>query len=97
MPTPAQVIVWLIVGGLAGALVGAIVTGKRSGYGFWTNLLIGLGGALLGGLVFHAFKIDLGLGQIAFRLEDLVAAVLGCFVVVVLLKFLRKRRKPLVP
>jgi hypothetical protein len=39
-----EIVVWLIVGALAGALVGMVVTRKREGFGHWANLGIGLVG-----------------------------------------------------
>lgn len=71
------IIVWLIVGGLAGTLTGRLVTFKKEGLGRWTNLGVGLVGALIGGGLFKVFHIDLGLGQIKITFEDLIAAFLG--------------------
>lgn len=72
-----QVIIWLIVGALAGSLVGVLVKRKREGFGWLKNLGIGLVGAILGGGIFHIFKIDLGLGKIAVSFEDLISAFFG--------------------
>jgi len=47
--TFAQIIVWLIVGLLGGTLAGVVVRWQRKGFGWWTNLGIGLVGALVGG------------------------------------------------
>ena len=44
-----QVIVWIVVGGFAGTLAGRAVTLKKEGLGRWTNLLVGMVGAALGG------------------------------------------------
>jgi uncharacterized membrane protein YeaQ/YmgE (transglycosylase-associated protein family) len=80
--TLTQFIVWLIVGALAGNLVGRLVTLKKEGLGRWTNLGVGMVGALIGGLVFRTFNINLGLGEIKVTFEDLIAAVLGSLVFV---------------
>lgn len=80
MPTLSQIIVWLIVGALAGSVVGMLVTFSKTGFGRWTNLGIGLAGALLGGVLFRLFGIDFGLGSITVSLEDLVAAVFGSLI-----------------
>jgi len=81
--TVSQLIVWLIVGGLAGTLVGRLVTFKKEGLGFWTNLGVGMVGALIGGMVFRIFNIDLGLGEIRVTFEELIAAFLGSLLFVV--------------
>ncbi len=73
--TVSQFIVWLVVGGVAGTLAGMLVTFKKKGLGRWTNLGVGMVGALIGGLVLRIFKINLGLGEI--KIEDLIAAFFG--------------------
>ena len=94
--TISQLIVWLIVGGLVGTLVGRLVTFKKEGFGFWTNLGIGMIGALIGGLFFRIFHIDLGLGEIKVSFEELIAAFLGSLLFVVVWWLVRKfRGKPL--
>jgi uncharacterized membrane protein YeaQ/YmgE (transglycosylase-associated protein family) len=77
------IIVWLIVGGLAGTLAGRLVTFKKEGLGRWTNIGVGLVGALIGGGLFKVFHIDLGLGEIKITFEDLIAAFLGSLLFIV--------------
>ena len=83
-PYLGPIIVWLIVGGLAGTLAGRLVTFKKEGLGRWTNLGVGLVGALIGGGLFKLFHIDLGLGEIKVTFEDLIAALAGSLLFVVL-------------
>ena len=87
-----QIIVWLIVGAIAGSLAGLIVKRTKQGFGWFTNLGIGLVGALIGGLLFRLFRIDLGLGAISVSLEDIVAALLGSVVFLIVLRLIRRRR-----
>lgn len=75
--TLAQIIVWLIIGLLGGTLAGAVVRGQREGFGWWTNLGIGLVGALVGGALFRLFGIWPGLESISISLRDVVSAVIG--------------------
>ena len=75
--TLAQLIVWLIVGGLAGNLAGRLVTFKKEGLGRWTNLGVGMVGALIGGFLFQLFHITLGWGDLKITFEDLVSAFVG--------------------
>jgi uncharacterized membrane protein YeaQ/YmgE (transglycosylase-associated protein family) len=77
------IIVWLIVGGLAGTLAGRLVTFKKEGLGRWTNVGVGLVGALIGVGLFKVFHIDLGLGEIKITFEDLIAAFVGSLLFVV--------------
>lgn len=77
-----QIIVWIIVGGFAGTLAGRAVTMKKEGLGRWTNLLVGMVGAIIGGEFFKLFKIDFGLGELKVTFEDLIAAFLGSLLVI---------------
>ena len=44
--TIAELVAWLIAGGLAGSLVGMVVKRQKEGFGHWINLGIGMVGAL---------------------------------------------------
>ena len=88
-----EVIIWIIVGGFAGSVVGAIVTRKREGYGRWKNLGIGLVGAVIGGVLFKLFKIDLGFGELRITFEDILSAMLGSFILLVAIWMIGKRQK----
>jgi uncharacterized membrane protein YeaQ/YmgE (transglycosylase-associated protein family) len=77
-----QIIVWIIVGGFAGTLAGRAVTFKKQGLGVWTNLLVGMAGAVIGGELFKLFRINFGLGQLKVTFEDLIAAFLGSLLVI---------------
>jgi uncharacterized membrane protein YeaQ/YmgE (transglycosylase-associated protein family) len=76
-----QVIVWIIVGLIAGSLVGLVVTRDRKGFGLFSNLLVGLAGALVGGLLFRLIPILPSLDQISISLRDVIAAVIGSLIV----------------
>jgi uncharacterized membrane protein YeaQ/YmgE (transglycosylase-associated protein family) len=54
-----------------------VVRWQREGFGWWTNLGIGLVGALVGGVIFHLFGILPGLAAIAISLRDIVSAFAG--------------------
>ena len=43
-----QLLVWIIIGGLAGAVAGMIVKGRKRGFGLIGNIVIGLIGAFIG-------------------------------------------------
>ncbi|MGC2780827.1 MAG: GlsB/YeaQ/YmgE family stress response membrane protein [Bradyrhizobium sp.] len=85
-----QVVVWIVVGLLGGALAGALMTWDRSGYGLWRNLALGLAGAIIGGLLFRIFGIWPGLDKIAISLRDIVSAVVGSLLVLAALWLWRK-------
>jgi uncharacterized membrane protein YeaQ/YmgE (transglycosylase-associated protein family) len=87
-----QIIVWLVIGAIAGSLAGMIVKRSKQGFGRFTNLGIGLVGAVVGGFLFWLVGIDLGLGDISVSLEDIVAAFVGSIVFLVLLRWLKRTR-----
>jgi uncharacterized membrane protein YeaQ/YmgE (transglycosylase-associated protein family) len=86
-----QVIVWLIVGTLAGNLTGILIKGRKKGFGQVANIGIGLVGALIGGSIFNLLNIDLGLGELAISFQDLVAAFLGSLVFLLAVWLARRR------
>ncbi len=86
-------IVWLIIGALAGSLVGMIVERKRGGYGRITNLGIGMVGSVLGAFLFRLFKIDFGWGHLSVSFEDLLAAVVGSLILLIIIGLIRKKKR----
>lgn len=90
--TLSEIIVWLIVGALAGTLIGRLVTRHKGGFGVWRNLGVGLVGALIGGVLFKLFKIEL-FRDIAVSVHDILAALIGSVIFLVILAILRKRKQ----
>ena len=86
-----QIIVWLLVGAIAGTLAGAMVKRSKKGFGVFSNLGIGLVGALIGGILFRLFRLDLGLGSISISLEDIIAAFVGSILFLIVLRLFRKK------
>jgi len=78
-----KIIVWLIIGALAGTFTARLVTFKKEGFGRWINLAVGMLGAVVGGLLFGLFNIDLGLGELKVTFEDLLAAFVGSLLCVI--------------
>ena len=90
--TASEIVVWLIVGALAGSFTGMLVTRSKGGFGRLGNLGIGLVGALIGGVLFNLMQIDLGLEAISISLQDLVSAFAGALIFLGTLRWLRARR-----
>ncbi len=86
-----QLIVWLITGALAGYLAGLLV--RRRSFGTFGNIIIGLVGALVGGLLFRVLNIRItGLPTFTFSLTDLLVAIVGAIVLVWVLQLAARRR-----
>jgi uncharacterized membrane protein YeaQ/YmgE (transglycosylase-associated protein family) len=81
--SPAGLVAFLIIGGLAGWLSGVISKGK--GYGIVGNIVIGILGAFLGGFCFML------LGIVAYGfIGRLIFAVLGSLLLTWLLGLTRR-------
>jgi uncharacterized membrane protein YeaQ/YmgE (transglycosylase-associated protein family) len=86
------IVVWLIIGALAGTAAGSVLSWGGGGYGFIRNTLIGLVGAVIGGFIFDLLQIQIGtLASISINLQQLLAAFLGAVLFVILLRGIRRR------
>lgn len=89
--TVGKIIVWLIIGTLAGTLAGRLVTFSKQGLGRWTNVGVGMLGAVVGGFLFSLLGIDFGLGELKITFEDLISAFVGSLLCIVAWWFIRKQ------
>ncbi len=83
--TLAQFVTWLIVGLLGGSAAGIVVVRQRKGFGFVTNSVLGIAGAIVGGLVFRLFSLFPNLDAVSISLRDVLAAFLGSLLVLAVL------------
>jgi uncharacterized membrane protein YeaQ/YmgE (transglycosylase-associated protein family) len=88
--TLVEIVVWIIIGMLAGSLTGLAVKRNKKGFGWYINLGIGMVGALIGGFLFNLFDIDLGSANIKIELQDIVAAFVGSLIFLLVLFYARK-------
>ena len=86
----SRIIVWLVVGALAGTLAGRLLTFSKKGFGFWSNIGVGMLGAVVGGGLFRLFNADFGLGEIKVSLEDLLSAFVGSLLCVLVWRLVRR-------
>lgn len=75
-----SLLVWIILGALAGCLAGVLV--KGDGYGLFIDILIGVLGGCLGGWLAHVTGTSVGVGFIA----SLVTATLGAIALLLTLR-----------
>lgn len=78
------IIVWLIIGAIAGWIAGALVRG--GGFGLLSDIVIGIIGALIGGWLAGALGITIGSGFIA----SIVTAVIGAVILLVIVRAIRR-------
>ena len=79
-----SIIVWLIVGAIAGWLAGIIVTGY--GFGLIGNIVVGIVGAVIAGLLLPR----LGLGLPAGIVGAIIYAVIGAVILLVIIGLFRR-------
>src|SRR5215831_19180038 len=89
-----KIVVWLIIGALAGTLAGRLMTFSKRGFGLWANVGIGMVGAVVGGFIFRLLHIDLGLGEIKITFEDLISAFVGSLLGIITWRLIRKDAGP---
>ncbi len=69
-----QILVWIVIGGIAGILAEALVGGLRSG--LIGAILVGILGAIIGGWLFGVLGLSVGTGILAEIIKALVGAAL---------------------
>ncbi len=89
--TYAQIIVWFVIGVLAGYIVAAITGRPKAGAALFENLGIGLVGAVLGGFLFKMTGLLPGLDAVAISLRDIVSAVVGSLILLAGAAWWKKR------
>ena len=87
-----KILTWIIVGGLSGSFLGMLMTRKKQGFGRFSNLMLGMVGALVGGGLFNILNVDLSLGNFSISFEDLIAAFTGSVLVLMIVWFIKRKR-----
>ena len=77
-------IIWLIVGGIAGWLAGMLV--KGSGYGLIGDIVVGILGGLIAGWLLPQLGIAIGGGFIA----AIIDAFIGAVILLIALRLIRR-------
>ncbi len=80
-------LIWIVVGAIAGLLAESVVHGI--GYGLIGAILVGIVGGLLGGWLFSLLGISIGLGI----LGDIIVSFIGAVVLLLILRALRGSRR----
>lgn len=88
MPELQVLIVWLIVGGVAGWLAGAIVRGY--GFGVVGNIVVGIVGAFLAGWLLPRLGVAFSLGH--WLITAIVYALIGAIILLLLIGLIRRAR-----
>lgn len=71
-----EILVWIIFGGLAG-WIGSLIAGTDASQGLFLNIVVGIIGAFVGGMIFNFFGEA---GVTGFNFYSLMVAVIGSIV-----------------
>jgi uncharacterized membrane protein YeaQ/YmgE (transglycosylase-associated protein family) len=82
--TLETLVLWVIVGGIAGLLAEAVVKGRR--LGLLGAVVVGVLGALIGGWLLSVFGLSVGSGIIA----EIITAFIGAVLLLLLLRYARR-------
>ena len=74
MMDPQSIIVWLIVGAIAGWLAGMVV--KGGGFGLIGDIVVGIVGAVIAGWLLPQLGIVIGSGIVAAIIDAFIGAVI---------------------
>jgi uncharacterized membrane protein YeaQ/YmgE (transglycosylase-associated protein family) len=83
-PMVEGIILWLIIGAVAGWLAGKIVEG--TGFGLIVDIIVGVVGALIGGWLAGVLGIAIGGGLIG----SLIVAVVGAVILLFVLRLIKQ-------
>jgi uncharacterized membrane protein YeaQ/YmgE (transglycosylase-associated protein family) len=78
------IIMWLIIGAIAGWLAGILV--KRGGYGLIGDVVVGIVGAFIGGWLAGVLGLNIGGGLIA----SIITATVGAILLIVILRLIKR-------
>lgn len=82
--TLESIVVWIIIGGIAGLIAGWLIGGVNTGC--IGTVIIGILGAFIGAWLLSALNVSVGTGL----LNDIVTASIGAIVLLVVIRLLRR-------
>ena len=78
------IIMWLIIGAIAGWLAGLLV--KGGGYGLIGDIIVGIVGAFIGGWLAGVLGLNIGGGLIT----SIITATAGAILLIVILRMIKR-------
>lgn len=83
-PTLMALIIWLLIGAVAGWLAGQIMSG--GGFGLLGDIIVGIIGAVIAGWLFPFLGLRLGGGI----LGEIIAAAIGAIILLFVLRLVKR-------
>lgn len=78
------IIVWVIIGAIAGWLAGTLV--KGGGFGLIADIVVGIVGAFIGGWLSGVLHVSIGSGLIS----SIITATVGAIILIVILRMIAR-------
>lgn len=85
-----NLIIWLIVGAVIGAIAGSIMNGGHQG--LLLNIVVGVVGSAIGGLLLAPYFGGGTINQGDFSLPSLIVSLLGSVILLAVVNFFRRNR-----
>ena len=79
-----MIIIWLVVGALAGWIAGAVV--KGGGFGLMGDIIVGILGAVIAGWLFPRLGFNLGAGMVS----AIISAAIGAIVLLLVIRLIKR-------
>jgi uncharacterized membrane protein YeaQ/YmgE (transglycosylase-associated protein family) len=79
-----SIVIWVLIGAIAGWLAGLLV--KGFGFGLVGNIIIGILGAFVGGWLFGVLGISVGAGIV----NTIIAATVGAVLLLLVVRVLKR-------
>ncbi len=80
-----EIIAFLVLGGIAG-WIASLIMGTDASQGIFLNVVVGVVGAFIGGMVFNAFGST---GVTGFNIYSMVVAVIGAVLLLWIVRLVR--------
>lgn len=80
------IVSWIVLGLIAG-WIASIITGTNARVNGWMNVVVGILGAVIGGLVLQLFGVDISNG---FSFGSLLTAILGAVILLGIVRAFRR-------
>ena len=81
---PQAIVIWLIIGAVAGWLAGQVMSG--GGFGLVGDIIVGIIGAFIAGALFPRLGFNLGGGI----LGSIIAAAIGAIILLFVVRLVRR-------
>jgi uncharacterized membrane protein YeaQ/YmgE (transglycosylase-associated protein family) len=87
--TTLNIVAWIVIGGLVGLVLAALTRRPETGSHWLTDLITGLFGGVIGGVLLSAVGGNVGTDFVGVNLAGAVVAVVGAVILVGLVEWWR--------